>query len=64
MEHLSHPGEKIAYDANGRCKSDLLRETSPQGLERVAYWQPAKTHDMGTSEEGEVLDRVSIWRSR
>ncbi|KAL4808407.1 S-adenosyl-L-methionine-dependent methyltransferase [Aspergillus unguis] len=64
MEHLSHPGEEIAYDANGCCKSDLLRPASPQGLERVAYWQPAQTHDMGKSEDGEVLDRVSIWRGR
>ncbi|CEN59539.1 hypothetical protein ASPCAL01988 [Aspergillus calidoustus] len=64
MEHLSHPGEELAYDAKGRIKSDPLRETSPFGLERVAYWQPAKTHDFGTSEEGEVFDRVSIWRRR
>ncbi|KAL4788170.1 S-adenosyl-L-methionine-dependent methyltransferase [Aspergillus varians] len=64
MEHLSHPGENIPYDARGRCKSDPLREPSPLGLERVAYWQPAKTHDFGTSQEGEVLDRVSIWRRR
>ncbi|BCS24557.1 putative thiol methyltransferase [Aspergillus puulaauensis] len=64
MEHLSHPGEKIAYDAKGYCKTNPLREPSQQGLERVAYWQPAKTHDFGTSEQGEVLDRVSIWRRR
>ncbi|KAL4865871.1 hypothetical protein BDV12DRAFT_173838 [Aspergillus spectabilis] len=59
IEHLSHPGEEIAYDAKGRCKSDSLREPSEIGLERVAYWQPAKTHDFGTSQEGEVFDRVS-----
>ncbi|KAL4881709.1 S-adenosyl-L-methionine-dependent methyltransferase [Aspergillus karnatakaensis] len=64
MEHLSHPGEEIPYDAKGRCKSDLLREPSALGLERVAYWQPAATHDFGTGEEGEVYDRVSIWRRR
>ncbi|KAI9373813.1 S-adenosyl-L-methionine-dependent methyltransferase [Aspergillus egyptiacus] len=64
MEHLSHPGEDIKYDANGRCRSDPLREPSELGLERVAHWQPAKTHDFGTSQDGEVLDRVSIWRRR
>ncbi|KAL5048915.1 hypothetical protein BDW71DRAFT_205145 [Aspergillus fruticulosus] len=64
IEHLSHPDEDIEYDAKGRCKSDPLREPSELGLERVAYWQPAKTHDFGTSQEGEVLDRVSIWRHR
>ncbi|RDW60462.1 putative thiol methyltransferase [Aspergillus mulundensis] len=64
MEHLSHPGEEIKYDPKGNCKSDPLRETSENGLERVAYWKPAKTHDFGTSKEGEVLDMVSIWRRR
>ncbi|KAL4942517.1 hypothetical protein BDV06DRAFT_162482 [Aspergillus oleicola] len=63
MEHLSHPGEEIAYDTmTGHIKGDRLRPTSENGFERVAYWQPAKTHDFGTGEDGEVLDRVSIWR--
>ncbi|KAG2418137.1 hypothetical protein HFD88_001238 [Aspergillus terreus] len=64
MEHLSHPGEKIPYDSSGRCKSDPLRETSEQGLERVAYWQPARTHEVGKDAEGEIQDRVSVWRRR
>ncbi|KAL3477134.1 S-adenosyl-L-methionine-dependent methyltransferase [Aspergillus californicus] len=63
-EHLSHPGEEVKYDAKGYCEHNPLRRPSALGLERVAYWQPAKTHDFGTSEEGEVLDRVSIWRHR
>ncbi|KAL2814724.1 thiol methyltransferase [Aspergillus cavernicola] len=64
MEHLSHPGEEVRYDAKGYCKSEPLREPSELGLERVAFWQPVKTHDFGTSQEGEVFDRVSIWRRR
>ncbi|RAL08099.1 putative thiol methyltransferase [Aspergillus homomorphus CBS 101889] len=64
MEHLSHPGEKIPYDAQGRCKMDPLREPSEHGLERVAYWQPARTHEGGKDENGVVQDRVSIWRHR
>ncbi|KAL2866612.1 putative thiol methyltransferase [Aspergillus lucknowensis] len=64
MEHLSHPGEELSYDATGYIKRNPLREPSPLGLERVAYWQPAQTHDFGTSQEGEVFDRVSIWRRR
>ncbi|KAL6234820.1 S-adenosyl-L-methionine-dependent methyltransferase [Aspergillus navahoensis] len=55
------PGEDIEYDAKGRCKSDPLRAPSELGLERVAHWQPAKTHDLGLSQEGDVLDQVSIW---
>ncbi|KAL5340479.1 S-adenosyl-L-methionine-dependent methyltransferase [Aspergillus crustosus] len=64
IEHLSHPGEEIKYDAKGWCRSDPHRKPSKLGFERVAYWQPAKTHDFGTSAEGEVWDRVSIWRRR
>ncbi|KAL4999659.1 thiol methyltransferase [Aspergillus recurvatus] len=64
IEHLSHPGEDVEYDAKGRCKSDPLRKPSELGLERLVHWQPAKTHDFGTSQDGEVLDRVSIWRRR
>ncbi|PYH87481.1 hypothetical protein BO71DRAFT_182182 [Aspergillus ellipticus CBS 707.79] len=64
MEHLSHPGERIPYDAQGRCKRDPLRKPSERGLERVAYWQPARAHHTGMSADGEVLDRVSIWRRR
>lgn len=64
MEHLSHPGEQVSYDAQGRCRGDPLRETSERGLERVAYWQPARTHEVGKDANGEVQDRVSIWRRR
>ncbi|KAF9891941.1 hypothetical protein FE257_002904 [Aspergillus nanangensis] len=64
MEHLSHPGEEIPYNSNGECKSDPLREVSNGGLERVAYWQPARTHQVGIDASGEVLDRVSVWRRR
>ncbi|PYH46791.1 putative thiol methyltransferase [Aspergillus saccharolyticus JOP 1030-1] len=64
MEHLSHPGEQIRYDAQGRCKMDPLREPSEHGLERVAYWQPARTHESGKDSDGVIQDRVSIWRRR
>ncbi|GCB26386.1 probable thiol methyltransferase 2 [Aspergillus awamori] len=64
MEHLSHPGEQVSYDAQGRCRGDPLREPSDRGLERVAYWQPARTHEVGKDANGEVQDRVSIWRRR
>ncbi|OOF95105.1 hypothetical protein ASPCADRAFT_405994 [Aspergillus carbonarius ITEM 5010] len=64
MEHLSHPGEQISYDAQGRCRMDPLREPSERGLERVAYWKPARTHEAGKNANGEIQDRVSIWRQR
>lgn len=64
MEHLSHPGQDIAYDGRGHVKLDPLREVSPGGLERVAHWQPERTHDVGKDESGQIRDWVSIWRHR
>ncbi|KAJ5391361.1 hypothetical protein N7509_006851 [Penicillium cosmopolitanum] len=63
MEHLSHPGEDIPYNDQGLIKQDPLRAPSKAGLERVAYWQPERTHEMG-QENGKIEDRVSIWRRR
>jgi hypothetical protein len=64
VAHLSHPGEDIPYDAKGVVKHDPLREPSQGGLERVAYWQPERTHVVGQGENGVIHDRVSIWRRR
>ncbi|KAJ5190431.1 uncharacterized protein N7498_009416 [Penicillium cinerascens] len=63
MEHLSHPGEEIPYD-NGLVKHEPLRGPSKAGLERVAYFQPERTHQIGQGENGVIHDRVSIWRRR
>jgi hypothetical protein len=64
MEHLSHPGEKISYNDKGLVDADPLREPSKAGLERVAYWQPERTHAVGKDKTGVIHDRVSIWRRR
>lgn len=64
MVHLSHPGEKISYKENGLVDADPLRGPSESGLERVAYWQPERTHSVGKDENGVIHDRVSIWRPR
>ena len=64
MEHLSHPGENVAYDEGGQIKSDPLREVSDEGLERVAHWQPENTHSAGKDENGNVRDWVAVWRRR
>ncbi|KAJ5281084.1 hypothetical protein N7478_006456 [Penicillium angulare] len=63
VEHLSHPGEEIPY-VNGVVKQDPLRAPSQSGLERVAYWQPERTHVKAQGENGIINDRVSIWRRR
>ncbi|CAG8038638.1 unnamed protein product [Penicillium salamii] len=64
MAHLSHPGEQIPYDAKGVVKHEPLREPSENGLERVAFWTPERTHEVGQGENGVIHDRVSIWRRR
>lgn len=63
QEHLSHPGEDIPYDDKGVIKSDPLIEPSQNALERILHWQPSRTHDVG-KVNGEVQDRVSVWRRR
>lgn len=62
MEHLSHPGEDVPYDTHGAIIINPLRERSYGGLERVAYWHPEETHDVGKDERGNVQDYVSVWR--
>jgi len=64
MEHLSHPGEKVPYDAEGRVISNPLLEASPLGLERVAHFTPKDTHNIGKDEQGRVRDSIAIWRLR
>ncbi|KXG53064.1 TPMT family [Penicillium griseofulvum] len=64
MAHLSHPGEEVPYDAKGVVKHEPLRAPSKAGLERVAYWTPERTHEVGQGENGVIHDRVSIWRRR
>jgi hypothetical protein len=63
MEHLSHPFEEISYK-EGIVKHEPLRGPSKDGLERVAYWQPERTHELGQGDNGVIHDRVSIWRRR
>lgn len=64
MEHLSAPGEEIPYDKNGEIKMDPLKRASKTGLERVAHWQPERTHQVGMDENGNVRDWVAVWRHR
>lgn len=59
VEHLSHPGEELAYDDDGRIKANPLRRASEGGLERVAHWQPERTHEIGKG-----TDWMSVWRHR
>lgn len=57
-EHLSHPGEEIAYDeASGRITEDPSRSKNAAALTRIAHWQPSRTHEIGQG-----TDWVGVWR--
>lgn len=64
VEHLSHPGENIPYDADGYVKSNPLEPIAPGGLEKVGHWHPADTHKVGKDKDGNVEDYISVWRHR
>lgn len=64
MEHLSHPGDTIPYDANGCIQVGHLRSQDANGFDRVAYFTPGRTHEVGIDQNGEIQDRVSLWRLR
>lgn len=64
MEHLSHPGEDVPYNNEGVIKPNPLQPPGRAGLERVAIWQPERTHEKGQGKDGIIHDRVSIWRRR
>ena len=64
MEHLSSPGKEVVYEENGEIRMNPLERASDDGLERVAHWQPERTHRVGMDEHGNVRDWVAVWRHR
>lgn len=64
VEHLSHPGHEVQYNADGTVKSNPLQPASSGGLERVGHWTPSDTHAIGKEEDGTVKDRVAVWRHK
>ncbi|EHY58462.1 hypothetical protein HRR83_007168 [Exophiala dermatitidis] len=64
LEHLSHPGEEVKYDAEGEVRLNPLAPSSPGALERVGHWHPADTHQVGKDADGNVLDYIAVWRHR
>lgn len=61
MEHLSHPGKAIPYEA-GDIQTSSIREATKDALIRIAHWQPKRTHEIGKDEKGNVRDFVAVWR--
>lgn len=59
VEHLSHPGKEVPYDNDGHVKEGILTAASSEAFERIAHWQPERTHEVGKG-----TDWVSIWRHK
>jgi len=58
LEHLGHPGKDIPYEESGQIKVDALGPPEKDSLQRLARWQPERTHEVGKG-----TDWVSIWCS-
>lgn len=59
LAHLGQPGKEIPYDENGHVKQEAVDTSDAAGLERLAHWQPARTHEIGKD-----TDWISIWQHR
>lgn len=57
VEHLSHPGRDIPYDEQGHVKTGGIDGEDTESLERIAHYEPTRTHEIGKG-----TDWVSIWR--
>lgn len=62
VELLKRPGEEIQYDEEGKVVV-TERPESETALVRIAHWKPERTHKVGIID-GEVTDRVSVWRHK
>ena len=60
LAHLGHPGQELPYDDKGRVMNGSA-DTTPGALKRLARIQPTCTHKAGCDDQGNVIDRVSVW---
>ncbi|KAI5462360.1 S-adenosyl-L-methionine-dependent methyltransferase [Mariannaea sp. PMI_226] len=58
---LSAPGEEILYHANGTVNETPSPKPRVEGLHRLSLIKPLRTHSKGTSDDGSVLDFISVW---
>ncbi|KAK3403080.1 S-adenosyl-L-methionine-dependent methyltransferase [Sordaria brevicollis] len=63
LAHLGHPGQELPYDDKGRVVMGGSADTTstPGALKRLARIQPACSHKAGCDDQGNVIDRVSVW---
>lgn len=62
VAHLTHPGEKLPYTAEGYPEESTYSSDSKPGdsaLERIGHWKAERTFKIGQG-----TDHVSVWRHR
>jgi SAM-dependent methyltransferase len=57
VQLFKQPGEEVEYDDEGYVKSNDGELNKQTGLNRLAHWEPARTHQVGKG-----TDKVSIWQ--
>lgn len=61
MAHLPRPGKELQYGEDGELLDTGLEKPSEDGLERLAHFQPKKTHEVGYDTDGNMTDWVGVW---
>lgn len=58
QELLKRPGDEVSYDAGGVIQ-ETDREENSDALQRIAHWQPERTHQIGQG-----TDWVGVWKHK
>lgn len=58
---LTCPGEDVAYDDDGDVICTASAKPRDDALHRLSIIKPTRTHQVGTAEDGTVLDFISVW---
>ncbi|UNI20756.1 Methyl halide transferase [Purpureocillium takamizusanense] len=58
---LSAPGEEVSYNTDGTVVHKPSSKPCQGELHRLSIIKPSRTHPAGTSEDGSVLDFISVW---
>lgn len=64
LNHLSRPGQELAYGEDGRFLEDKLGPVSKDGLKRIEHIRPKRTHPAGMTEDGRIHDWISVWKHK
>src|SRR3954465_9314139 len=60
LAHLSRPGQELPYAEDGELLESKLDGPSKDGMQRIAHFQPKRTHSIGYSQDGQVTDWISV----